>query len=320
MNTWTTRLFASTMLALAEAAAQETAERKEPPLAVEVLSYGSEDVKLGKPPILFAGRQARSVAELRKWLKEMADPAVFPDENVVLPGGVAVSRRSLVITCDPDQVFGWVQMVIHAASYHPGRTLAKDRGESPFIRRIELKLRGSKRDAVALDLPMHRSRVVRSAGLDRAIVTLALARAHWGAPVAARRVDVYATALGNSAASAKAIGKGQLLRTEVGRVRFTPRPTLQVMRKRLIEQRSKGKRRSAFVVADYRAPFAVVFEILRAFKPTRLKPVYIEGLRPREANDLLAGDFLHDRRENTNQYPPGSPFIVIHQLGVPRFR
>ena len=100
------------------------------------------------PPIFIKGRQMQSLEQMRQVLHTYADPRRFPDttRGMVEPSlKLYPSKKPLLIRCDQNQVFGWVQAVMQYCSIVPkGRDrtaaehLAYEYANSPLIYKIEL--------------------------------------------------------------------------------------------------------------------------------------------------------------------------------------
>ena len=99
-----------------------------------------------KPPIFFEGRQVDDMVDLRRHLRQRANPRLYPQkikEDGVTPmpqlaPGLWPSRKPLLIRCDQAMIFAWVQAVIQYCTFVPGNPQEKELAESPFIWKIEM--------------------------------------------------------------------------------------------------------------------------------------------------------------------------------------
>lgn len=111
------------------------------------------------PPIYIKGEQMQSLDQMRAKLLAYADPRRYPDTtvNMVEPKlKLYPSKKPLLIRCDQNQVFGWVQAVMQYCTIVPkprdksdGEHLAYEYAHSPLIHKIELAAK--RKDASEVD-------------------------------------------------------------------------------------------------------------------------------------------------------------------------
>lgn len=111
------------------------------------------------PPIYIKGEQMQSLDQMREKLRAYADPKRYPDTTVgmVEPSlKLYPSKKPLLIRCDQNQVFGWVQAVMQYCTIVPkprdkgnAEHLAYEYAHSPLIHKIELAAK--RKDASEVD-------------------------------------------------------------------------------------------------------------------------------------------------------------------------
>ena len=133
-------------------------------IVIDIINLRSEEnaklveegtLDLEKTPIILAGRQLPNLGKLREELRIRANPRLFPDRSLYVnriggpggptwPGGVPVypSSKVLLIRCDREQIFGWVQAVMQLCLFLPGEGARDAVLRSPLIYMVELATEG----------------------------------------------------------------------------------------------------------------------------------------------------------------------------------
>lgn len=217
-----------------------------------------------RPLVFFGDYRFNDFAELRRWLREWADPVRFRDVAAGPVSGTSdlwFSSREVRIVCDGTLSVSWAQAVVLLCDRVKEDTDAEYREKSPRVRRFELGLRGTDR-RVPLRAPVHRLLIPgRPVRTGKSTVRVHVPRTDWLQPVTARGASFLLAGrrVGQSrgvAVHSRRPGHFSLL--------VSPPETLLTLRRLLRETLSTGETKSAAVSASAQAPFVCVFEAAEA--------------------------------------------------------
>lgn len=106
------------------------------------------DLNPNLPPIMMGGKQFQTLDAFRRKLRQISNPVKFPlkklgDKDINPVGNyqgkpIWPSEKPLLVRCDSQQVFGWIQVIMQYCSFIPGADRNKEMAESPLILRMEI--------------------------------------------------------------------------------------------------------------------------------------------------------------------------------------
>lgn len=99
----------------------------------------SGELSLERPPIMMGSKQVASLKDMRRQLRDRANPVRWPDvEKGEVAPGLYPSRKPVLVRVDQGQIFGWVQAIMSYCTFVPGNDMAAELRESPLIYKFEI--------------------------------------------------------------------------------------------------------------------------------------------------------------------------------------
>lgn len=238
-----------------------------------------------KPPILIDGRQVDSLVNLREQLRLKADPTRFPDKSKpeVSPG-IYPSNIPILVRCDREQIFGWVQILFQSVTFIPGRPLAEEVKLSPLIYKVEMATEGGTK--LVSYLPTDKGvRFARKVDLEDAEVILKVPSKEWVKSPTDRAV------LFTRPRSDTPFGRSRGLKVEAdGKVSLDldPPDTLKKVARYLKAVRAKSPESRAKINSYARTPYFHVMQILDLMIAAGFHDIRYSGIPAQLMHDIEA--------------------------------